>query len=334
MPLVSVIVTNFRDTNMLDQCLSSLVNTQYPRFEVIVVDCLTRGICEWTAEKFRTVRVIHFSSDIGPAASKNAGAADAASQATILAFLDNDIVVDPGWLTSLVKALDSDGRIGAVQAGAVGETTDHTCNTTTKKIVMPLQKETGGHGEIFSPVASAMAVRRDVFQLVRGFDDAYFIFHDDLDLGWRIRLAGFRVVTAPNSIARSVGNTPAPDSRRVYFSYRNAIRTLLKNYDRRNAFLCVISRLTQDLGHFLACMISGRPQVGIVLAKAACWNLWQFPSTWRERLRVQAIRRVPDTELQRLMISRTWIQGIAWMILRGLSVLKTRCRRTPLGSWP
>jgi len=272
------------------------MKTRYPCFEVVVVDCLTRGISEWAAEKFPAIKLIHFNSDIGPAASHNMGAAHAEDDTAVFAFLDNDTTVDPEWLTSLVRTLQSDTRIGAAQATirrmdnperlwALGETIDHTCNATIdENILRTLRNRMGRKHEIFNAIAAGIAVKRDVFQGVRGFDDAYFIFHDDVDLGWRIRLAGFRIVTASDSVVNHrAGGTPKAESRAVYFGRRNAIRTLLKNYDRCNAFLCVISRLLQDLGILLGYLVSAQPRVALAIAKAACWNLWHFSDTWRER---------------------------------------------------
>ena len=115
-PKVSVIVINARDKEWLGKCLESLVKTDYPDFETIVVDCQTPQIEEWIAEHFDGIKLLHLEEDIGPSASHNVGAANADPSSEYLAFLDNDTTVEPSWLRELINVILNDKKTGIAQA--------------------------------------------------------------------------------------------------------------------------------------------------------------------------------------------------------------------------
>ena len=115
-PKVSVVILNAFQTTNLEECLDSLKKTNYPDFEIIVIDCLTKGISEFINGKFPYVRLFPLTEDIGPAAMHNTGLQEADPNSKYIAFLDNDICADPDWLKELVMCIDSDTKIGAVQS--------------------------------------------------------------------------------------------------------------------------------------------------------------------------------------------------------------------------
>ena len=114
-PFVSIIVNNFKNTDKLEVCLPSIQVSDYPRFEILVSDCVTNNIGNWIKSNFPKVKLIHFDEDIGPAASRNAGLALSDSTSKYIVFVDNDTKMHPQWLRNLVNSLENDSKIGAAQ---------------------------------------------------------------------------------------------------------------------------------------------------------------------------------------------------------------------------
>jgi len=117
LPLVSIIIVNFNDKRHLYRCLSSILKSEYPSFEIIVVDNgSTDGSVELVKKLFGNnprIKLIQNERNLGPAAGRNIGAEVAKGR--YLAFLDNDTEVNPKWLKEAVKVMESDLTIGAAQ---------------------------------------------------------------------------------------------------------------------------------------------------------------------------------------------------------------------------
>jgi len=108
LPFVSVIVVNAKGTRFLGTCVSSLLNTDYPSFEVIVVDCLSDDIENWMQRRFPNVRIIHFDRDVGASEQHNVGFRHSNSRSKYVSFLDNDTTVERDWLRKVVGVMEND----------------------------------------------------------------------------------------------------------------------------------------------------------------------------------------------------------------------------------
>jgi len=293
-PKVSVIITNYKGLNYLRKCLEAVLKSDYPLFEIVVVDCLSHKIKEWIREKYSTVKIVHFDYDIGPAAQHNVGVNNADSNSKYLVFLDNDTEVDPMWLKELVKVMESDPKIGAAQSKLMlnDRSFMDSAGGYLDRYGYVYER---GHGEadlgqydkidhIFYAKGASMIIRRDIFEKVGRFDEEFFIYYDETDLCWRIWLHGYRVVFVPQSIVyHAVSATIGGNWKLVYFENRNRILTLIKNSTKNVTFRVFLVMLLGICRAFVY-LLQKEPTYTICIFKAYFYVLRYLSNIWLKRL--------------------------------------------------
>lgn len=328
--MISIIILNYNGNRFLLNCLRSVLSTDFPDFEVILVD---NGSTDRSIELARTVYgndprlfFIMNPQNLGFGEGNNVGVKS--SRGRYIVFLNNDVEVDPSWLMELVNGIESDQTIGAAQskllllddkglidsAGDCVNTLGFSCSRGRG------QTDVGQYDridDIFSARGAAMIVKRTVFEAVGGFDSLYFVQYEDIDLGWRIRLAGYRIVFVPKSIvfhAGRIATNKMKPSNVVFNECKGYILTMIKNYEaknliRFNPFLIIIGGLIPD--------IFQRKNVSSILARfmVLTWLLVNLPLVVSARRQVQRnIRRVPDSEIIKLMCATSYGQTFLSMV--------------------
>lgn len=243
---ISVIVVNWNSQQDLAACLASLRRQSDRDFETILVD---NGSSDGSVERVRRdypeVRVLENGANLGFAEACNRGIE--CSDRSWIALLNNDAEADPHWIEELRAAVRaSDGDVGAIQArimdkrvplqvsstgvvfGRGGDFQDRECGSTWNG--------RGGIEEIFCASAGAALYRRAMLEAVRLptgiFDRGFGLYFEDVDLGWRCRLAGWSAVLAPRAVVYHArhGSSRRRGDRFVELQCRrNRIATLLKN---------------------------------------------------------------------------------------------------------
>lgn len=245
-PTVSVIVLNHNGRQFMEDCFGSLGRLEYPAdaVELVLADnASSDGSPDLVAEKFPHVRVLRFGENHGFSAGNNRAVRESKSE--YVAFLNSDMRVDPGWLVGLVGALDRSR--GAICASSKILSWDGKAIDFGGILLSFL-----GHGradgyletdtaayddvrDILAPCGGAMLISREVFEEVGGFDEDFFMYFEDIDLGWRLWIQGYEVAFAPSSICYHVhfGSTSEEQKARVGYLYeRNALFTIIKNYEQ------------------------------------------------------------------------------------------------------
>lgn len=306
-PKVSFVVINAKSTEHLEKCLKSLVLTDYPRFEIIIVDCQTPKIEKWVAKHFKGVKLVHFKDDIGSSASHNVGVSKADPASKYIAFLDNDTVVEPRFLNELIEVMEKDDEIGVAQAKILKKDDekrlDHTGLAidsfgTWSTTFNMREKDFNQVFEIFAASLAACATRRDVFNEAGGFDGAFFISDDDTDFCWRARLLGYKVVFVPLAKALHSGNiSKALNPKRLYHSAKNRACIMIKNYELKNLWWRVSVYYALTLLCASAFTLLLRPRQAHALIKGLAYSILNLNTLWKKRLGVQIRRRVNDKKL-------------------------------------
>lgn len=304
LPAVSVVVVNTKGIQHLKTCLTALTHTNYPNFEIIVVDCQTPNIEEWIAKHFKNVRVISFEKDIGPSASHNIGVAKANPRSKYIAFLDNDTTVEEEWLKELVKIMENDAKNAVAQAKILRANgkgqLDHTglaldALGTWKTSFNMEENALNRVFDIFSAASSACIVKRSVFEEICGFDEDYFIYDDDTDFCWRTRLLGYHVSFVPKARVHHHGQiTKALEPKRLYHSTKNRIFTMLKNYEHKNLWPRLFVFYILILSSAFALTFLNKQLFIHALLKGLITPIFRFKKFWLKRLRIQLCRRVSD----------------------------------------
>ena len=249
LPTVSVVIPSWNGAEHLRHCLDSLRQVDYPEdgLEVIVVDNGStdgsRGLLE---SEYPWVRLVSLEENLGFAAACNEGARAATSDC--VAFLNNDMRVEPHWLRGLVSGLDpASGYVcvggvildweGARIGFAGGWVTFHG-SAGQEHFLDPMREELVEDGrDLPFACGGSMLIDRDVFLDLGGFDPSYFAYYEDVDLGWRLWLAGYKVRLAGTArcFHRHHGTgSGIPLYRRTLLTERNALFTLIKNVGDEN----------------------------------------------------------------------------------------------------
>jgi GT2 family glycosyltransferase len=300
---VSVVIVAYRAGPALLRCLDSL-DGQEGLLETIVVDNGGWGSEIEEARRLEGVRVIEPADNIGFAAGCNLGARDA--QGDVIVFLNPDTVVAEGALANLARAVE-DRSVGIAMARLRLLDDPDRLNSSGVEVHVTGIGWAGGFGEpaesiserrdVPAPSGTAMAVRTDTFRRLGGFADELFMYLEDLELGWRTRMAGYRVVVEPAADVfheYEYGRNP----RKNYFLERNRLVFVLSAYSVRLLVLLGPVLLTTELG-----MTALALKEGWLRDKVAGWA-WLARNTRvvaRRRRRTQELRAVRDLDLSRFL---------------------------------
>jgi len=314
-PKVSVIVVNFREIERLEKCLKFLEQTNYPRYDVIVVDCLTDNIETWLRKKFPNVKLIHYNHDIGASASHNVDKNFLDSETKYLAFLDNDVYVTENWLKELVKIMESDERIGAAQAKIViaksPDLLDHAglaidALGTWYTLYGSKADSLRNVLELFAASAAGCIVRREVFEEVGGFDPDYFIYDDDTDFSFRVRLLGYKIVLVPSAVVLH-DCEPARflKPKKLYHSVKNRMLTMLKNYEPRELWWRLILYIVATLIAGASLALMGKMIESKEVFRGLIYPLTSMRKIWAKRALIQSKRKIRDSNLIKMGFLRS-----------------------------
>jgi GT2 family glycosyltransferase/glycosyltransferase involved in cell wall biosynthesis len=251
LPTLSVIVVNYRGTDDTVTCLRALrADLDYPaeRLQIICVDNASGDGGVARLREIGGVAVVEAPGNLGFTGGCNLGARHATG--SVLAFLNNDARPHPDWAKAAVATLRAEPTVAAVASKVLdwdGGTIDFVDAGLTW-FGMGYNRDAGRpagdpvHDEprdVLFATGSAMFVRAGVFRELGGFDERFFMFYEDVDLGWRLNLRGWRVRYQPRSVAyhrhhASISKVDSSDgARELYLLERNALATLYKNFSDR-----------------------------------------------------------------------------------------------------
>lgn len=239
-----MIVVNYDGKELLDDCVESLLKQVYSGpLEILVVDNgSSDGSVQHLRDRWPEVKVEALPRNRGFAGGNNAGVE--AATGDVIALINNDARAHPTWIARGVETLRSAIDVGAVASKIVssdGSKIDyaggglafygHGFNVGGDQ---PDEGQYDRPGETLFPSGCAMFMRRQLFLDVGGFDDEYFAFFEDVDLGWRLWLMGYRVLYEPSSLVYHRHHGTAKRfgyERERFLLERNALYTILKNYE-------------------------------------------------------------------------------------------------------
>lgn len=314
---VSVIIVTWNSAAYLPRCLECLQAQTYRDFEVIVIDNAstdgTLSILDSLPHTF-SLRVQAQGKNEGFATANNVGAHLA--QGTWLALLNPDAYPEADWLETLVLATQkfpdftffASRQIQADEpelldgAGDVFHISGLAWRRFTGERAERLGLETE---EVFSPCAAAALYLRQAFLQVGGFDEDFFSYHEDVDLGFRLRLEGFRSIYIPEAVVRHVGSasTGKKSAFAIYHGHRNLIWNYVKNMPTLLFWLCLPYHLLMNL--FFLLYFSSKGQARAIW-RAKLDGARGLRAMLRKRKEIQDRRRVPVMSLYRLM-NRNWL---------------------------
>jgi GT2 family glycosyltransferase len=309
-----VVVLNYKRLKDTDRCLSSLLKTVYPDFEITLVDNSSRdGTVEYVTSHYPNVRIIEMKENLGYAGGNNVALRSIDDESKYVAIVNNDVVFDKRWLLELVKQLERDLSIGACQPkilslldpkrfeynGACGGFLDFYGYPCLRgRVLDSIEEDIGQYDsvrEIFWAGGCAFLLRRKILEETGLLDEAFFMHFEEIDLCWRIHLRGYKILSVPSSIVYHKGGESGISQEMMLLKYRNNVFMLLKNYGLRSLVKRVPIRVFTDITSVL--------KVGLAPVKAYLWIIRNFKTVWSHRVHVQEnIRTIGDDVITEIMI--------------------------------
>jgi hypothetical protein len=239
---------NWNGKNFLEKFLPSVLATRYDNFEVVVFD---NGSADdsvsFLQHHFPQVKLLLSEKNHGFAKGYNEALKQV--QADYFALINSDLQVQPGWLTPIINLLEQDTVYAACQpkllsfsnknffeyAGAAGGWLDSFGYPFARGRVFDITEEDKGQydtvQQVFWVTGAAMVIRSEVFRELKGFDEYFFAHQEEIDLCWRMQLAGYKLFANPESVVYHVGGGTLPrgNTLKTYLNFRNNQIMLYKN---------------------------------------------------------------------------------------------------------
>ncbi len=308
---VAVIVVNWNGGSFLSECLESLVTQRRRPDHIIVVDNASSDDSLARASRWLTdVELIRLTENVGFAKANNIGAT-AAHRYDTLALLNPDARADSGWLEALLRAAERDPGAAAFasqmrlsgspdQLDGAGDSYHVSGRAWRNGHRMPSSDWPAEDCEVFAPCAAAALYRREAFEDVGGFDEQFFCYFEDVDLGFRLRLRGQRCVYVHSAIVEhaSSGVSGYRSDFSVYHGERNAVWTFVKDMPGPLLWWYLPQHIALNLAALVYYPWRGQ---GSVAFKAKLDALRGLGKVLRRRAYVQRARRADVRALRQAM---------------------------------
>lgn len=312
---VSVVIVTLNGRRHLERCLRALAEQRGVEFETILVDnASTDDSVSFVRKAFPRARVVAETRNLGFAGGNNSGFR--ASSRPYVAFLNNDTEPAPDWLLALRRAFDAQPWAGFVTSRLVYMHDRSIIDSAGDGLTRAGGAYKRGHGqpadrflrscEVFGACGAAFMIRREVFEELGGFDEDFFLSHEDVDLSYRARLRGYRCWYAADAVVAHTGSgTLGRVSRQaVFHGQRNLEWVYLKNTP-------AVLLLRTLPGHCVYTLAAAAYFTWIGYAGAFLRAKWSalvgLPAIWRKRRAVQRSRRAATADLWRLLEPR-WLR--------------------------
>ena len=296
-PKVAIVILNWNGRKHLEQFLPSVLATTYDNFEVIVADNgSSDDSIDFITNNYPSIRLIRFSENYGFAKGYNKALKEVSADYYVL--LNSDVEVSADWLQPMVNLLENDKTIAACQpkilswhnkkvfeyAGAAGGWLDEYGYPFAKGRVFDICEEDKGQYDQSEPIfwasGAALFIRPAVYHRLNGFDEYFFAHQEEIDLCWRIQLAGYKIYSCPASIVYHVGGGTLPkgNSLKTYLNFRNNRIMLSKNLPMsRKIWVMPVRNLLDGISAWKGLLTGdGGYFIAILRAQFAFLKWWLF----------------------------------------------------------
>ena len=314
-PKVTVVIVNWNGERFLERCLAELIVQTVTPHEIILLDNASTDRSVEIARRFPAVRLMLLDRNTGFARGNNLAIEAASEESEWIALVNPDAFAEPRWLEALLEAMQANPKFdffGSKLVNAVDPTlldgagdTYHLSGFVWRTAHgTPVSGSAESKREVFSPCAAAALYRRSVLREIGGFDEDYFCYVEDVDLGFRLRLAGYRCLYIPQSVALHIGSGTTGGQHSdfaLYHGHRNLIWTFVKDMPGILFWLLLPLHVFLNLVSIIWFALHGRS--GVIL-RAKRDALLGLPKVWRKRQLIQKTRVVSIGEIWRQLDKR------------------------------
>ena len=315
---VTVIIVNWNSGALLKKCLNMLSRQTVTPQRVLVVDNASSDHSAACARQYDGVKLLQMTVNLGFAGGNNRALAECATEFVVL--LNPDAFPDPDWLERLLAAAGSCPDVAAFGSrqlcqdspevlDGIGDSYHMSGRVWRERIGAQLQARDLVTREIFSPCAAAALYRRQALLDVGGFDEDYFCYVEDVDLGFRLRLAGHKAMYVPDAVVHHVGSATTGGQHSdfsVYHGHRNLVWTFVKNMPGVLFWMLLPLHLMMNMMLVVWYIAHGRGRVILRSKRDAIKGL---PKVWEERRQIQARRVAKVKDIWRVLDKRMFPFG-------------------------
>lgn len=304
-PLVSIIILNYNAGQLLHDCVESILKTNYPTYEVIVVDNASKDNSHTKCkEQFPTIVLIENTENLGYCEGNNVGIRQA--KGDFIVIMNPDTLVEPDWLMQLMLAYEQNDE-GLYQPKFL-TTTDHKILMSTGNMIQLFgfgysrnkgQVDIGKFDKIEQigyASGTCLFISTKIMRSLDMFDSFLFAYHDDLDLGWRAAMQGIKSYYIPKSMIYHPpeGFSFKWSSYKYYLLERNRQYCLLTHYSHSTFFKMLPAFLLVEIAVFFFYWQKGFLKQKI---KASLDILKNLKHIQRRYQKIQRERKIPDREV-------------------------------------
>ncbi len=308
-PSVAIVILNWNGKHYLEQFLPSVFATSYANCRLVVADnASTDGSLDFIRDNFPNIELISLQKNLGFAGGYNEALKHVDADYYVL--LNSDVEVTPQWLDPIIKLLEEDPVHAACQpkllsykqremfeyAGAGGGWLDVFGYPFARGRIFDVSEKDSGQydttEEIFWASGAAMVIRSHVFHDLHGFDEYFFAHQEEIDLCWRMKLAGYKVFCCAESVVYHVGGGTLPrgNSRKTLLNFRNNQIMIAKNMSWSEKWWKIPFRLFFDQVSAFKGLLSGQGGYFIAIVNAhlafAYWIVFGNKK-WKPKRRVK-----------------------------------------------
>lgn len=284
---VAVVILNWNGQAFLEQFLPSIVKHSSADAQVYVADnASTDHSVAYVKTHFPQIEIIQNTHNYG--FSKGYNMALQQIKAPYFVLLNSDVEVTENWIAPIIQLMDSDENIAACQpkikdynnkayfeyAGAAGGFIDYLGYPLCRgRVFNHLEEDQGQYEEeceIFWATGACMFVRASVFNELGGLDDHFFAHMEEIDLCWRMKNSGYKVMYSPNATVYHVGGGTLNkiNPKKTYLNFRNNLFLLHKNLPKEKRFITIFQRLLLDGLAGVKLFLEGKPKHTLAIVKA------------------------------------------------------------------
>jgi GT2 family glycosyltransferase len=317
-PLISIVIVTWNSGKYLPRCLDCLRQQTLQEFEIVLIDNgSSDNSIDGLEEQYPELgfRMERQSRNLGFAAGNNRGARLARGKWLVL--LNADAFPEPDWLAQLIAATESHPEFSSFSSRQLQASDPSILDGTGDAyhvsgmawrlgLGYPAAQNGLAEAEIFSPCAAAAMYLREAFLDVDGFDEDFFSYFEDVDLGFRLQLRGYRCLYLPGAVVHHVGSASLGQRSdfAFYHSHRNLVWTYVKNMPSGMFWLYLLEHLIANLVYVLYYALRGR---GKVLIRAKYDAIKGLPAARKKRDTIQKRKKAASSDLRKRM-EHGWLQ--------------------------
>ena len=316
---ITVVLPYWNNEIYIDDCLISLAQQTLKPTQVIIVNDGSENFPSINVHDL-PIEVIHLPTHVGFAKANNEAVKNVQSE--WVALLNIDAFPEPQWLEQLMKAAKTHPEYSFFASKQLQYHNPHLIDGAgdsyhfsgliwRRGFNLPVKSIPDEPCEVFSPCAAAALYSHKAFEEVEGFDEDFFSYVEDVDLGFRLRLKGNRCLYVPLAVVHHVGSASTNGRHSdfaIYYGHRNLVWTFFKNMPLSLLLITLPYHLLMNIITLLRFSLRGRTKV---IFKAKYDAIKHLPQIWRKRKYIQKGKKFGIINLWSVM-DKKLLQKLWW----------------------